>query len=57
MSANKTASKHTKVDNYLKSPRYNYASQQTLADRDVEAKLTEKIHKLKAALKAAERHN
>ena len=53
MSGNKTASKYAKNDYLMKSPRYNYASQQTLVDRDVEAKLTDKIYRLKAALKAA----
>ena len=53
MSVNKTASKHVKTESYgnTKSPR-NYGSQQTVVDRDNEARLIEKVQKLKSALRS-----
>lgn len=39
MSVNKTAAKSPRPDPYIKSPRNNYGSQQTLTEGDTETRL------------------
>lgn len=53
MSINKTTSKKFIYEQQLSSPRYNYETQHTIADKNSQTKLTEKVQKLKNALRAS----